>query len=84
MPFHPDARMTGIAVCAMQGKAIGAVGLLPCLINSDNQPVPASADSETGQRILEYMRQISGQAELATRYGEDDPAVAGMRAISVN
>lgn len=83
MPFHPDARMTGIAVCRMQGSEIAAVGLIPCLIDPDNHPVSFSADSETGRRILAYMRKISDEVGLSTRYGEDGPLVAGMKAISV-
>lgn len=83
MPFHPDARMTGIAVQAFQGKSAGAVGLLPCLINGANQPVAVSADSEAGARILDYLRKISAEVGLATRYDADGPMVAGLRSIAV-
>lgn len=83
MPFHPDARMTGIAVQAFDGRAPGAIGLLPCLINGANQPEPVSADSETGARILDYMRKISAEVGLATRYDADGPVVAGLRSIAI-
>ncbi|MBL8706721.1 MAG: hypothetical protein JNM30_17850 [Rhodospirillales bacterium] len=83
MPFHPDARMTGIAVQAFDGKAPGAIGLLPCLINGENQPEPVAADSETGARILDYMRKISAEVGLATRYDADGPVVAGLRSIAI-
>ncbi len=83
LPFHADARMTGIAVCRMRGNAIAEIGLVPCLIDARNHPVPASADGETGRQILDYMRRISAEAGLATRYDADGPAVAGLRAISI-
>ncbi|MCC7275642.1 MAG: CapA family protein, partial [Alphaproteobacteria bacterium] len=83
LPFHPDARMTAVAVTAMRGREIAGNGLLPCIINAENQPVPAAADSDAGRRVLDYLRRISEQAGLPTRYGEDGPVVAGMRSISV-
>jgi poly-gamma-glutamate synthesis protein (capsule biosynthesis protein) len=83
LPFHPDARMTGIALCTMRGAAIEKIGLLPCLINPLNQPVPVSADSETGRKILDYMRRISAAVGLDTRYAEDGPEIVGLRSIAV-
>jgi len=83
LPFHPDARMTGVAVCAMDGASPRAIGLLPCVINAANQPVPFAADSAEGQRVLDYVRQISEEAGLPTRYAADGPVVAGMRSIGV-
>ncbi|MGE0718183.1 MAG: CapA family protein [Alphaproteobacteria bacterium] len=83
LPFHPDARMTGIAINVMRGAAIEATALLPCMINQRNQPVPVSAEDTDGQRILDYLRRISDEVGLATRYAADGPMVAGLRTISI-
>lgn len=84
LPFHPDARMTGIAVCALEGASLIAAGLLPCMINAANQPVPVSTDSDDGARILDYLRGISAEAGLSTRYDANGPLVADLRAIAIH
>jgi Bacterial capsule synthesis protein PGA_cap len=81
-PFHPDARMTGIAACVMKGASMTGIGLLPCVINRDSQPVPVSADAEAGQRIVDYMQLIGEQAGISTDYGDYGPKIAGLHSIS--
>jgi hypothetical protein len=63
-PFHPDARMTMIAICCYDG----AVLVVPCLIDGANHAVPVHAGSAQGQAVLRYMDEISRVAGLATRY----------------
>jgi hypothetical protein len=83
LPFHSDTRMTMVGICGFRGRSIEKVGLIPCLINTKNQPVPLSLDSSDGRRVLEYMRSITRDAGLTTRYeregfflGESEAAVA--------
>ena len=81
LPFHPDTRMTMIGLCEFDGKSLGRVGFIPCLINSTNQPIPLTLCSEEGLRILEYMRSITGEAGLATQYDRGDFVVGGCEAV---
>jgi capsule synthesis protein PGA_cap len=83
LPFHPDTRMTMIAVCAFRGGSLGDFGFIPCLINPANQPVPLELDSDEGQRVIRYMQSITDEAGLGTRYVAGDFAVAGFRVVKV-
>lgn len=67
-PFHPDARMTMVAVCRFEDTRLAAAEWLPCLINGDNHAVPVAVDGQEGQRILAYMRDITRSAGVATTY----------------
>ena len=67
-PFHPDARMTMIAVCCYEGRDLKSAGFVPCLINGDNHAVPVDADGEHGRAVLRYMEEISEAAGLHTTY----------------
>ena len=66
LPFHPDARMTVIAILAFDGAVCRGKYLIPCLINETNQPVPVDVESEAGQRIGRYLRRITEQVGLET------------------
>lgn len=82
LPFHPDARMTMIAVLAVDGAKLGSFGLIPCMINADSQPVPVSPDSPEWDQVLGYMNQLSQLAGLETHYrsaGEWAPGVSWIR-----
>lgn len=67
-PFHPDARMTMIAVAQFEGARLVAAGFVPCLINQENHAVPLHLESEDGQRVLQYMHQTTAAAGLTTQY----------------
>jgi poly-gamma-glutamate synthesis protein (capsule biosynthesis protein) len=77
-PFHPDARMTMIAVAQFEGAALSAAGFIPCLINLENHAVPLPLDSGDGGRVLQYMREITAAAGLSTQYVPGEK-VAGFR-----
>ena len=81
LPFHPDARMTMIAVCSFEGSGVTGASFVPCLIDPDNVPVPLDLDGEAGRRVVDYMRTITEQAELPTRYTPDGPSVGGYRSV---
>jgi poly-gamma-glutamate synthesis protein (capsule biosynthesis protein) len=81
LPFHPDTRMTMIAVCEFQDRVIERAGFVPSLINAKNQPVPVALESEAGQTLLEYMQRISSEAGLATDYDRSDLLVGGCNVI---
>jgi poly-gamma-glutamate synthesis protein (capsule biosynthesis protein) len=67
-PFHPDARMTMVAICCYDGATLAAAGFVPCLINGANHAVPVHAGSAEGQAVLRYMDEVSRVAGPATRY----------------
>jgi Bacterial capsule synthesis protein PGA_cap len=81
LPFHPDTRMTMIATCEFEGTAVRRIGFIPCLINSSNQPIPLPLESREGTRVLDYMRGISADAGLTTRYEAGDFEIGGYRAV---
>lgn len=67
-PFHPDARMTMVAVCRFDGAFLVAAEWIPCLINGENHAVPLKIDGPEGQRILRYMTDITRQVGINTTY----------------
>ncbi len=76
-PFHPDSRMTMIAVCGFRGARLASIGFVPCLIDGANHAVPYDARTPEGGQIVDYMVQISREAGLATDYAvEADGHVA--------
>ena len=77
LPFHPDARMTVIAILAFDGATCRGKYLIPCLINENNQPVPVDVESEEGQRIGRYLCQIAEQAGLETLCAPSKSLLAG-------
>ena len=67
-PFHPDARMTMIAVAQFEGAALLTAGFIPCLIDQYNHAVPLHLHREEGERVLQYMGQITAAAGFTTQY----------------
>jgi len=67
-PFHPDARMTMVAICRFDGARLTAAEWIPCLINGENHAVPIHIDDVEGQRILQYMGDITRQVGIRTTY----------------
>lgn len=82
-PFHPDARMTMIAVAQFEGGVLSAAGFIPCLINQENHAVPLRLDSEDGGRVLHYMREITAAAGLSTQYVPGETAAGYQSAMAV-
>ncbi|MEU5024060.1 CapA family protein [Streptomyces milbemycinicus] len=68
LPFHPDARMTGVAVVRVGSEGVLSAGFCPALIDARNEPVPVAPESETGRRIVEYLTECCSQERLPTRF----------------
>ncbi|MCG8546495.1 MAG: CapA family protein, partial [Alphaproteobacteria bacterium] len=83
LPFHPDARMTAIAVILFDNRSIGRQLLIPCLINPKNQPVPVDVASEMGRRIRDYLDRITKDVGLRTMYAPSETRIAGHSALEV-
>ncbi len=81
LPFHPDARLTMIAIAAVDGARISEVGFIPCVINPANQAVPVSLDSEAGRAVLDYVELVTREAGHRTRYLPGGFRVGGFEVI---
>jgi poly-gamma-glutamate synthesis protein (capsule biosynthesis protein) len=67
LPFHPDGRLTGVAVVRVSREAVLAVGFCPAVIDRDNSPVHVAADSEGGARVISYLEQCCISENLRVR-----------------
>jgi len=66
-PFHPDSRNTAIAVIDIDGSGTVTAGLIPCRIDDGARPVPV-ARADGGDRVGEYIRDITRDAGLSTAF----------------
>lgn len=66
-PFHPDSRHTAIACCRANAEGITEFGLIPCYIDELARPCPLTRQGG-GEKVVEYIQQISDMAKLGTRY----------------
>lgn len=77
LPFHPDSRMTGIAVVRVRaGERAGnivSVGFRPAVIDRDNEPVPFAPDSQEGRRVVDYLRRCCTEEKLPTEVTSPQP-----------
>ena len=71
-PFHEDARMTMIAVCRFRGSHMQSMGFVPCLIDEQNHAMPLDASRGEGARVASYVKQISQEVGLTTKYIEQE------------
>ena len=69
-PFHPDSRHSMVASLSWrrEGGSSGRfeAGFIPCWIDAQARPVPLAPDAAAD--TLAYIRGISAQAGLNTRY----------------
>lgn len=65
-PFHPDSRHTLLASVRLRADGTLEPGLVPCWVDGAARPVPLAA-ADAGP-TLEYLRRISDEAGLKTRY----------------
>ncbi|MER6049265.1 CapA family protein [Streptomyces sp. NPDC020883] len=68
LPFHPDARMTGVAVVRLDARGVHAAGFCPAVIDTRNEPVPVAPQSEDGRRVAAYLAECCAQEQLPTRF----------------
>jgi len=64
---YPAKQLTMIAKCVIDDGEISQVGYIPCLVNAQNQPEVLKHD-ESGRQALNFMREITREAGLNTRY----------------
>ena len=66
-PYSPEQELTIIAKCNIQDRRITQVSYIPCLAGQ-NQPPEILKNDERGQKVFEYMDNITKGAELNARY----------------
>ncbi|ONH28809.1 CapA family protein [Pseudofrankia asymbiotica] len=71
LPFHPDARMTMIAVLRLSPGRPTAVGMIPCTIAPDGRPEPHLPSDADGARVLGYLARCCEEEDLAVRIRPD-------------
>jgi poly-gamma-glutamate synthesis protein (capsule biosynthesis protein) len=81
LPFHPDGRLTMIALVRVAAGRIEQAGFIPCLINPANQAVPLAPNSADGARVLAYMRLVTQDAGLRTTYDVGGAPIGGFQPI---
>jgi Bacterial capsule synthesis protein PGA_cap len=67
-PFHPDARMTGIAMLELGAEGEIECGFIPALMLPDGSTEPLRAEDEREGRIHDYVRRLSEQSGFDTRF----------------
>lgn len=67
LPFHPDGRLTGVAVAQVARDGVLAAGFCPAVINQDNEPIHVPADSGDGQQVVSYLEECCAIEKLPVR-----------------
>lgn len=73
-PFHPDARMTGLATLDLSAGGVVEAGFIPAEILADGSTEPLRAGDARASRIFTYLRRMSdalGPTVISTE-GERD------------
>jgi poly-gamma-glutamate capsule biosynthesis protein CapA/YwtB (metallophosphatase superfamily) len=73
--FPADSRMTVVVKLTAEGGALAAVSLLPAFVNRDAQPEILPSTDPRFAQVVDYLRQISDQAELHTRFSVEGDEV---------
>lgn len=82
LPFHPDGRLTMIAVAAIAKEGIAEVGFIPCVINPENQAVPVALDSAEGKSVIAYVELVTREGGHATRYEPSGRRIGGFEMMA--
>lgn len=77
LPFHPDARMTMIAVLRFTPADRISVGLIPCVIGPDGKPRPFGGTTAEGMRIIQYLERCCSEESLGTEFVPDAMGALG-------
>jgi len=73
-PFHPEAIYTMIAKTVIRDRRIVQNRFLPCVIQPDGRPKVFGRSPE-GQRVVDYVKQITRKAKLNSVYQWDGDEV---------
>ncbi|MBO9521365.1 MAG: CapA family protein [Nocardioidaceae bacterium] len=83
LPMHPEARMTVVAVCDLDAAGRPSIGVVPCVLTPEGQPVPLQADQEEGSVVVDYLHGLNERAGLSSRWQLGDRTVGGFRVLDL-
>lgn len=83
LPFHPDARLTVIAVLRRGPEGRLDAGMVPCVLGADNSPRPVDVASPDGERVLAYLERCCREEDLPVTLDPGGPLLAGRSVIGI-
>jgi poly-gamma-glutamate capsule biosynthesis protein CapA/YwtB (metallophosphatase superfamily) len=67
-PFHPDARMTGIATFDVAADGSLTTGFIPAMILPDGSTEPLSPDDPRAGAVADYLERITRERGFTTKF----------------
>lgn len=58
-PFHPDARLTGIATITARKDGIVGLGFVPAVVLPDGSTAPCASGSPQAEQVIDYFRRLT-------------------------
>jgi poly-gamma-glutamate synthesis protein (capsule biosynthesis protein) len=83
LPLHPDSRRTMIAWAELDPDGEWRIGVLPCWLNPQGQPIPYSADSPEGEAVLAYLRWACEFTPSPVEIRESTVTLGGLRCAEI-
>jgi Bacterial capsule synthesis protein PGA_cap len=72
LPFHPDARMTVVAVLELTAEGAVRTGVVPCHILPDGRPEPLAPGDQRHAAVLDYLDRCCTSEGIQTRIDSQD------------
>lgn len=72
LPFHPDGRLTGVAVAVVGRDGVRAAGFCPAVIGPENDPRQVAPESPDGRRVLDYLGRCCTSQGFAVKSGRPE------------
>lgn len=76
-PFHPEAKYTMFSKCTIDASGLTRAAMIPCYVNKSGQPELVGR-SQKGEEVFNYLRKITEQAGLKTRYEWDGDEIVAL------
>jgi hypothetical protein len=67
-PFHPDARMTGMATFEVAADGSLTTGFIPAMVLPDGSTEPLSPDDPRAGVVADYLERITGERGFTTKF----------------
>jgi hypothetical protein len=71
-PFHPDARMTGIAAFDVAADGVLATGFIPAMVLPDGSTEPLSAGDPRAGAVADYLERITRERGFTTKFSRGE------------
>lgn len=67
-PFHPDARMSGLALVEIGSSGVAKVGFVPALIQPDGSTRPLRASDPEQAAVFAYLSRLNVESGFTTKF----------------